>query len=133
MKKKQILFILLIVTGFIYSCDYGCDYSFKVKNISDKEIISKTYGWYKYENRIDTILPNETKEIYIHNVGGYGKYDKAEDLDDFYMFDSVFFYTNDTIKSLNDYKVKNIWTFTSKTLLGIYETSIDCYDFDNCD
>jgi len=132
LKQRQILFILLIIIGFIYGCDFGCDYSFEVENLTDKEIISKAYGWYTHEDRFDTILPNETKQIYAYINGGYGKHDKAEDLDDFYMFDSICFYINDTIKSFNDYKDKNFWEFTSKTRLGIYKTSIDCMAFDNC-
>lgn len=122
MKNK--LYIFLIISLALHSCDEVFDYNFYVKNLTNKEISVIYHTNNEIQNYWDTILveQNTRKKIYIEHAAG-GR--ELRGVDVRVVFDT-FFVMNDTVKSNINFLKNDRWEYKEITdNLGEYTLTID--------
>jgi len=122
MKNK--LYIFLIISLALHSCDEVFDYNFYVKNLTNKEISVIYHTNNEIQNYWDTILveQNTRKKIYIEHAAG-GR--ELRGVDVRVIFDTLIV-MNDTVKSNINFLKNDRWEYKEITdNLGEYTLTID--------
>ena len=124
---------LVVLASSVSSCDFVDSYSFTIENKTNEQLVVSLKVKYPSKVRdsitFDTIDINEKKLIYYGYGGICGRTEHPERLEEFYKFEYIKVFKNDSVLIKRNLLDESIWDYSTKPRVGFYNFVITNADF----